>query len=226
MAQNSGNYSIGLPTEKPNNLQRKLKSIAHDFNMRISLILLLLIKVNILFAQNNSAEQLSNAALELTQQRVEYYPGYIRIAYPNGDVPANKGVCTDVIIRAYRKLGIDLQKEVHEDMSKNFHLYPKNWGLKKPDTNIDHRRVPNLMVYFKRFGNVKPITQNPNDYKPGDIVCWNLGGGITHIGIVVNEKTTDGNRYLIVHNIGTGQVLEDCLFSFKIIGHYTYRMTP
>jgi len=194
--------------------------------MRISLILLLLIKVNILFAQNNSAEQLSNAALELTQQRVEYYPGYIRIAYPNGDVPANKGVCTDVIIRAYRKLGIDLQKEVHEDMSKNFHLYPKNWGLKKPDTNIDHRRVPNLMVYFKRFGNVKPITQNPNDYKPGDIVCWNLGGGITHIGIVVNEKTTDGNRYLIVHNIGTGQVLEDCLFSFKIIGHYTYRMTP
>lgn len=194
--------------------------------MRISLILLLLIKVNILFAQNNSAEQLSNAALELTQQRVEYYPGYIRIAYPNGDVPANKGVCTDVIIRAYRKLGIDLQKEVHEDMSKNFHLYPKNWGLKKPDTNIDHRRVPNLMVYFKRFGKVKSITQNPNDYKPGDIVCWNLGGGITHIGIVVNEKTTDGNRYLIVHNIGTGQVLEDCLFSFKIIGHYTYRMTP
>ena len=212
--------------EEPNNLQRKLKSIAHDFNMRISLILLLLIKVNILFAQNNSAEQLSNAALELTQQRVEYYPGYIRIAYPNGDVPANKGVCTDVIIRAYRKLGIDLQKEVHEDMSKNFHLYPKNWGLKKPDTNIDHRRVPNLMVYFKRFGNVKPITQNPNDYKPGDIVCWNLGGGITHIGIVVNEKTTDGNRFLIVHNIGAGQVLEDCLFSFKIIGHYTYQIAP
>lgn len=194
--------------------------------MRISLILLLLIKVNILFAQNISAEKLSNAALELTQQKVEYYPGYIQIAYPNGDVPANKGVCTDVIIRAYRKLGIDLQKEVHEDMSKNFHLYPKNWGLKKPDTNIDHRRVPNLMVYFKRFGKVKPITQNPNDYKPGDIVCWNLGGGITHIGIVVNEKTTDGNRYLIVHNIGAGQVLEDCLFSFKIIGHYTYQIAP
>ena len=226
MAQNSGNYSIGLPTEKPNNLQRKLKSIAHDFNMRISLILLLLIKVNILFAQNNSAEQLSNAALELTQQRVEYYPGYIRIAYPNGDVPANKGVCTDVIIRAYRKLGIDLQKEVHEDMSKNFHLYPKNWGLKKPDTNIDHRRVPNLMVYFKRFGKVKSITQNPNDYKPGDIVCWNLGGGITHIGMVVNKKSADGLRYLIVHNIGVGQVLEDCLFSFKIIGHYTYGIAP
>ena len=192
--------------------------------MRITVILLILLKVNTLSAQNISAEQLSNAALELTKQKVEYYPGYIRIAYPNGDVPANKGVCTDVIIRAYRKLGIDLQKEVHEDMVKNFHLYPKNWGLKKPDTNIDHRRVPNLMVYFKRFGMVKPITQNPNDYKPGDIVCWNLGGGITHIGIVVNKRTTDGNRYLIVHNIGAGQVLEDCLFSFRIIGHYTYEI--
>ena len=190
--------------------------------MRITVLLLILLKVNTLFSQNISAEQLSNAALELTQQKVEYYPGYIRIAYPNGDVPANKGVCTDVIIRAYRKLGIDLQKEVHEDMVKNFHLYPKNWGLKKPDTNIDHRRVPNLMVFFKRLGMVKPITQNPNDYKPGDIVCWNLGGGITHIGIVVNKKSTDGKRYLIVHNIGAGQVLEDCLFNFKVIGHYFY----
>ncbi len=212
--------------EEPNNLQRKLKSIVQEFNMRITVLLLILLKVNTLSAQNITAEQLSNAALELTKQKVEYYPGYIRIAYPNGDVPANKGVCTDVIIRAYRKLGIDLQKEVHEDMAKNFHLYQKNWGLKKPDTNIDHRRVPNLMVYFKRFGMVKSITQNPNDYKPGDIVCWNLSGGITHIGIVVNKRTTDGNRYLIVHNIGAGQVLEDCLFSFKIIGHYTYGIAP
>jgi len=190
--------------------------------MRITILLFILLKVNTLFAQNITAEQLSNAALELTKQKVEYYPGYIRIAYPNGDVPPNKGVCTDVIIRAYRKLGIDLQKEVHEDMVKNFHLYPKNWGLKKTDTNIDHRRVPNLMVYFKRFGLVKPITQDPNDYKPGDIVCWNLGGGITHIGIVVIKKSADGKRYLIVHNIGAGQVLEDCLFNFKVIGHYFY----
>lgn len=194
--------------------------------MRITILLFILLKVNTLFAQNITAEQLSNAALELTKQKVEYYTGYIRITYPNGDVPPNKGVCTDVIIRAYRKLGIDLQKEVHEDMAKNFHLYPKNWGLKKPDTNIDHRRVPNLMVYFKRFGKVKSITQNPNDYKPGDIVCWNLGGGITHIGMVVNKKSADGLRYLIVHNIGVGQVLEDCLFSFKIIGHYTYGIAP
>lgn len=194
--------------------------------MRITILLFILLKFNTLFAQNIIAEQLSNAAIELTKQKVEYYPGYIRIAYPNGDVPPNKGVCTDVIIRAYRKLGIDLQREVHEDMAKNFHLYPKNWGLKKTDTNIDHRRVPNLMVYFKRFGLVKPITQDPNDYKPGDIVCWNLGGGITHIGIVVNKKSADGKRYLIVHNIGAGQVLEDCLFSFKIIGHYTYLIAP
>lgn len=194
--------------------------------MRITTLLFILLKFNTLFAQNITAEQLSNVTIELTKQKVEYYPGYIRIAYPNGDVPPNKGVCTDVIIRAYRKLGIDLQKEVHEDMEKNFHLYPTNWGLKKTDTNIDHRRVPNLMVYFKRFGKVKPITQNPNDYKPSDIVCWNLGGGITHIGIVVNKKSADGLRYLIVHNIGAGQVLEDCLFSFKIIGHYTYLITP
>jgi len=194
--------------------------------MRITTLLFILLKFNTLFAQNITAEQLSNVTIELTKQNVEYYPGYIRIAYPNGDVPPNKGVCTDVIIRAYRKLGIDLQKEVHEDMEKNFHLYPTNWGLKKTDTNIDHRRVPNLMVYFKRFGKVKPITQNPNDYKPSDIVCWNLGGGITHIGIVVNKKSADGLRYLIVHNIGAGQVLEDCLFSFKIIGHYTYLITP
>lgn len=211
---------------KQNSSPRKLNSIAQEFDMRITLILLLLIKVNILFAQNISAEQISNAALELTQQKVEYYPGYIRIGYPNGDIPANKGVCTDVIIRAYRKLGIDLQKEVHEDMVKNFHLYPKIWGLNKPDSNIDHRRVPNLMVFFRRFGTNKPTSQNPSDYKPGDIVCWNLGGSITHIGLVVNKKSADGIRYLIVHNIGSGQVLEDCLFSFKIIGHYTYPNNP
>ena len=133
-----------------------------------------------------------------------------------------KGVCTDVIIRAYRSIGIDLQKEVHEDMKANFSVYPKNWGLKTTDKNIDHRRVPNLMTFFKRKGAEKPITNNANDYLPGDIVSWNLGGVITHIGIVVNKKSRDGKRYLIVHNIGAGQVLEDCLFDFKIIGHYRY----
>lgn len=172
--------------------------------------------------QTNFYNQLADSALVLTNQRVTYDPTYRAIDYPNGDVPADKGVCTDVVIRAYRKLGIDLQKEVHEDMKSNFDKYPKNWGLSQPDKNIDHRRVPNLMTFFTRHGTVNEISDNPNDYKPGDIVCWNLGGGITHIGIVTRKKSTDGQRYLIVHNIGDGQVLEDLLFSYKIIGHYRY----
>ncbi|WP_439129632.1 DUF1287 domain-containing protein [Polaribacter sp.] len=177
--------------------------------------------INFSFSQVKE-NNLSTAALELTKDKVIYDPSYFSIDYPNGDVPKDKGVCTDVIIRAYRKLGIDLQKEVHLDMQKNFKIYPKIWGLKKTDTNIDHRRVPNLMTFFSRKGIVKPITKNPKDYKPGDVVCWNLGGAITHIGIVVDKKSKDNKRYLIVHNIGAGQVLEDCLFDFKIIGHYKY----
>ena len=167
--------------------------------------------------------KLSDAAIELTTHRVQYDPAYFKIQYPNGDVPAGKGVCTDVIIRAYRKLGIDLQKEVHEDMAANFSLYPKNWGLTKTDKNIDHRRVPNLMRYFSRAGSEKRISTRPEDYVAGDVVCWNLGGGITHIGIVVNKKSNDGQRYLIVHNIGNGQELSDCLFTYKIIGHYSFQ---
>lgn len=176
-----------------------------------------------LYAQNDFAHQLSQVALSLTQDRVEYDPQYFSIPYPNGDVPSGKGVCTDVVIRAYRKLGIDLQKEVHEDMKANFSLYPKNWGLTRPDKNIDHRRVPNLMKYFSRFGTVKPITQQAADYKPGDIVAWNLTGGIPHIGIVADKKSADGKRNLIVHNIGAGQVLEDVLFAYTIIGHYSFQ---
>ncbi|NLT51160.1 MAG: DUF1287 domain-containing protein [Ignavibacteria bacterium] len=166
--------------------------------------------------------RLSEAAIELTKQNVTYDPRYFSIFYPNGDIPADKGVCTDVVIRAYRKLGIDLQKEIHEDMKSYFNLYPKIWGLKKPDKNIDHRRVPNMMVFFKRFGEVKIITSNPKDYLPGDLVCWNLSSNVPHIGIVVNKKSADGKRYLIVHNIGAGQVLEDCLFDFEITGHFRY----
>lgn len=170
----------------------------------------------------STSERLVSAALELTKHQVEYDPSYFSIAYPNGDVPANKGVCTDVIIRAYRKVGKDLQQEVHEDMKAHFDLYPKNWGLTKTDRNIDHRRVPNLMKFFVRKGASKPMTQDAADYLPGDIVCWNLGGAITHIGIVVNLKSEDGKRRLVVHNIGAGQVLADCLFQYKIIGHYRY----
>jgi len=177
---------------------------------------------NYLVAQTDFYKQLADSALTLTKQRVVYDPAYVRIAYPNGDVPADRGVCTDVIIRAYRKVGIDLQKEVHEDMKAHFSKYPKIGGATKTDTNIDHRRVPNLMTFFSRHGETKPISDKAGDYLPGDMVCWNLSGGIRHIGIVVDKKSSDGKRYLIVHNIGAGQVLEDCLFRFKIIGHYRY----
>lgn len=175
-----------------------------------------------LSGQYNFYKTLADSALTLTKQQVQYNPAYYSMDYPGGDVPADKGVCTDVIIRVYRKLGIDLQKEVHEDMLNNFDTYPKRWGLTKPDKNIDHRRVPNLMVFFSRHGQTKTVTTNAADYNPGDMVCWDLGGGITHIGIVVNQKSADGKRNLIVHNIGGGQVLADCLFEFKIIGHYAY----
>ncbi len=181
-----------------------------------------LLSIQIVVLGQTFAEQLSNASIELTNQKVTYDPSYYSIPYPNGDVPSDVGVCTDVVIRAYRKLDIDLQKEVHEDMSANFNEYPKNWGLTTTDRNIDHRRVPNLMVFFSRHGEELSISDDASDYKTGDIVCWNLGGGITHIGILVNEKSADGKRNQVVHNIGGGQVMEDMLFDFKIIGHYRY----
>jgi uncharacterized protein YijF (DUF1287 family) len=174
------------------------------------------------FSQNDFANRLADSTATLTKQKVIYDPSYFSLAYPNGDVPADKGVCTDVIIRAYRKMGIDLQKEVHEDMKAHFSQYPNNWKLTRPDKNIDHRRVPNLMKFFSKYGTVKPITLIAADYQPGDLVCWSLKNGLTHIGIVSKKKSSDGKRYLIVHNIGAGQVFEDCLFDFKIIGHYQY----
>ncbi|HCC52951.1 MAG TPA: DUF1287 domain-containing protein, partial [Porphyromonadaceae bacterium] len=127
-------------------------------------------------------------------------PAYFSIPYPGGDVPANKGVCTDVVIRAYRRLGIDLQKEVHEDMKANFPKYPKNWGLSRPDTNIDHRRAPNLMVFFARHGRELSTTQNAEDYRSGDIVCWRLDNGATHIGIVVDRQTCTGRPKIRLTN--------------------------
>lgn len=123
---------------------------------------------------------------------------------------------------AYRKVGIDLQKEVHEDMQASFSKYPKMWGLTAPDRNIDHRRVPNLMVFFERHGETLTLGRDASDYTPGDIVCWQLSGGLTHIGIVSDKKNREGTRCLIVHNIGGGQVLEDRLFAYEIIGHYRY----
>ncbi|MFO7259456.1 MAG: DUF1287 domain-containing protein [Bacteroidota bacterium] len=186
------------------------------------LLILLVVLCGAAGAQSTFFTDLAHAAEELTAQQVRYDPSYFSIPYPNGDVPADRGVCTDVVIRAYRKFGLDIQREVHEDMRANFDVYPKLWGLSRPDRNIDHRRVPNLMTFFERHGVVKSISQNADDYQPGDIVCWDLGRGVTHIGIVSSKRSPDGKRYLIVHNIGAGQVLEDCLFNFRIIGHYQY----
>jgi len=190
--------------------------------VRYGITILLSLVISLSRAQDTFSKKLSDAAVELTTHKVQYDPTYFSIPYPNGDVPSDKGVCTDVVIRAYRKLGIDLQKEVHEDMASNFSLYPKDWGLKTTDKNIDHRRVPNLMTFFKRHGTVKKKSTNPNDYAPGDIVTWNLGGGTNHIGILIDQKSRDNERYLVVHNIGNGQEISDCLFQFKIIGHYSY----
>lgn len=167
-------------------------------------------------------QQFAVAALERTQHAVRYDPAYVRLPYPGGDVPADTGVCTDEVIRAYRAVGIDLQKEVHEDMAANFAAYPRKWGRREPDPNIDHRRVPNLMVFFSRKGESLPITDRAEDYAPGDLVTWDLGRGLTHIGMVVDRKSVFTRRYMIVHNIGAGPRMEDVLFDWKITGHYRY----
>jgi uncharacterized protein len=193
-----------------------------DMKLRSAALVLLLFAGNALAAQDTFADGLAAAAVTLTETSVVYDPAYVRIPYPNGDVAPDRGVCTDVVIRAYRKMGIDLQKEVHEDMKAHFSVYPKNWGLARPDPNIDHRRVPNLMTFFGRKGETLNKSRDPSDYTPGDIVCWDLGGGITHIGLVVHQRSVDNERPLIVHNIGGGQVMEDVLLAWRIIGHYRY----
>jgi uncharacterized protein len=169
-------------------------------------------------------EELSAAAIARTHHTVRYDPQYVRIPYPGGDVPADTGVCSDEVIRAYRALGIDLQKEVHEDIVANFSAYPnqRRWLLTHPDSNIDHRRVPNLMVFFGRKGTSLPVTTRAEEYGAGELVTWDLGGGVPHIGIVVDRKSAAGERYMVVHNIGAGPKMEDVLFSWKITGHYRY----
>lgn len=163
------------------------------------------------------------AAVERTHHTVRYVPGYIKIPYPGGDVPADTGVCSDEVIRAYRALGVDLQKEVHEDMKANFSPYPHpiKWLAFRPDANIDHRRVPNLMVFFSRKGETLAITRRSEDYSPGDLVTWDLGGNVPHIGMVVDQRAASG-RYMLVHNIGQGPKMEDVLFAWRITGHYRY----
>lgn len=184
-----------------------------------NLLIIFISITNFAFAQSEFGMQIALCAGKLTKTHVTYNPAYFVIDYPNGDIPKKYGVCTDVVIRTLRKVGIDLQKEIHEDMKQAFEAYPQNWGLKYPDKNIDHRRVPNQMTYFKRKGFEVEISDNKK-YLPGDIVAWSLGNGLTHIGVVSSIYNSETNNYLMVHNIGAGQVLEDCLFNYKIIGHY------
>jgi uncharacterized protein YijF (DUF1287 family) len=154
---------------------------------------------------------------------VAYDPAYVRIAYPGGDVSVDRGVCTDVIIRAYREgLNFDLQKAVHEDMAAHFSAYPKLWGMKRPDSNIDHRRVPNLQTYFTRRGASLGVTDRAGDYHAGDLVSMMLPGNLAHIAIVSATATDDGARGMLIHNIGGGTQLEDVLFRFALTGHYRF----
>ncbi len=169
-------------------------------------------------------QQLVIAAQERTQHKVIYNGSYVSIAYPMGDVPLSQGVCTDLVVRAYRKLGVDLQQLVHEDMRANFSKYPNIWGLRSTDTNIDHRRVPNLQVYFKRQGNELKVSRDARDYVVGDLVTWMLPGNLPHIGIVSNQFVQDSKRPKIIHNIGSGPVEDDILFKYEITGHYRYEI--
>ena len=206
--------------------------------VRLALLMLLpvlglLASARLEVAQSNSISEsrrreflknLVAAAIERTHHVVRYDPAYVRISYPGGDVPADTGVCTDEIIRSYRRLGVDLQKEVHEDMVRNFGVYPRSWRwlLSRPDPNIDHRHVPNLMVFFARKGESLSLSGRADDYTPGDLVTWDLGGGVPHIGVVVDQKSATSGRYMIVHNIGQGPRMEDVLFNWKVTGHYRY----
>ena len=192
--------------------------------MKKLILILLFISTYAQTQINLEALKISEAAIQIIDPNIKYVPGWIDIPYPNGDVNPETGVCTDVVIRAFRKLGYDLQEKIHIDMTNNFESYPNYWGNSKPDNNIDHRRVYNQMRFFKRMGYEIEISDIADDYLPGDVVAWNLGGNITHIGIVVNKKSNDGLRNMIVHNIGGGQVLEDVLFKYRIIGHYRFKL--
>lgn len=190
------------------------------YNYLLSLLLAILIAVPASAADLRSI--LVSAARERTLRHEIYDGSYRRIAYPMGDVPADRGVCADVVIRAYRKANIDLQVLVHEDMLRHFSAYPRNWGLSRPDSNIDHRRVPNLRTFFARSGASLSVSRSPADYNPGDLVTWMLPGNLPHIGIVSDKAVAGTSRLMILHNIGAGTAEEDALFAFPITGHYRY----
>lgn len=182
------------------------------------------IAIPAVYAATSFEQEIVAAAIERTTHQVTYDGSYLSIAYPNGDVPENIGVCTDVVIRSYRSIGSDLQQLVHEDMRDNFLLYPSNriWGLNSTDKNIDHRRVPNLQTFFTRHGTVLKKSMLASDYKTGDVVTWMVAGNLPHIGIVTDRINSNTGNPMIVHNIGSGPVIEDMLFDYKITGHYKY----
>jgi len=173
-------------------------------------------------ARATALTRVVQAALAQPGVTRSYDPSYTVLAYPNGDVAREKGVCTDVVIRAFRAGGVDLQRLVHEDMKAHFSTYPHLWGLKRPDPNIDHRRVANLMKFFTRRGASLPISTTPDTYGPGDVVAWRLPTGQLHIGLVSDKLAPNVGRPLMVHNIGAGAQLEDVLFAWPIIGHFRY----
>lgn len=176
--------------------------------------------------QDGFGNMLAIAALERTKEEITYDPAYYKISYPNGDVPEGKGVCTDVVVRSYRTLGIDLQQLVHEDMEKNFRIYPQIWKAPGPDSNIDHRRVPNLQRFFSRFGQELAVPENgrpsAENFEYGDVVAWLLPHGATHTGVVVPGPGDQKSEKWIVHNIGSGPKWEDKLLEYQVIGHYRY----
>jgi uncharacterized protein len=174
-------------------------------------------------ADADFGERLAAAATAQVGVTLHYDPAYTKLSYPGGDVPLSRGVCSDVVIRAFRRQRIDLQQLVHEDMRASFAAYPKQWGLRRPDRNIDHRRVLNLQTFFARRGLTRPITQHAGDYQAGDIVVYTLPGNLPHIGIVAARRSDDGARPLLVHNIGLGARLEDVLFAWEVVGHYRWR---
>jgi len=201
-----------------------------NLNPRVTPIAILLVVVACLCPSSEAQStdrssfflRLVDAAIERTSHRVTYDGGYRRIPYPGGDLPDDVGVCTDLIVRSYRAVGLDLQRRVHEDMAGDFGAYPDTWGLSGPDPSIDHRRVPNLQTFFRRQGAGLPVTDEPGDYRPGDLVTWMLPGNLPHIGLVTDRLAPDGRRPLIVHNIGNGPEIEDVLFRFPVTGHYRY----
>ncbi len=178
-------------------------------------------KTDKVVATTGRAQSFLQAAHRQTESFVAYDSKYTPIAYPNGDVPLSRGVCSDVVIRAYRAIGIDLQQLVHEDMAAHFDLYPKRWGLTAPDANIDHRRVPNLMTFFSRFGQVLPISRDPKDYKPGDLITNRPGGG-THIAVVSDVISPISGRLMVIQNCGFGTRQDDDLLRYPFLGHYRY----